>query len=642
MTNDYKEKLLNYLTGNIQEGTESSTPYYLEQSKRANNNAIVTGFYKTEIIDTLYCRDGNGNYNGKVLVYGNGNTSNNQSVWNGFIQLYDNNFNLIKMFKEYSSGTKFSVFEKLNIDEIGQIYGIDYSSNKHRFIMLNNISEKGNLLDYQCVLRQSYFLQDDISNTFINIDSFGVTSYMLCVEKSKQSALYFMGGLDGGMDFLYGESFRINVGAENEWIEYTDGVVYHGTFIDSYVYFDQDDNISCNFYFKEQDANDKYVITRTSNTGTSLNQWVTLVEDLEQYVANILTVTGIIINENKFYFSVSGYDSSKTYVKEFLYNNGNITNVYNKEVNAVLQNGATKAYFAMLNNQYFTVITIGSQVSGLNLIGDVYVNLLTDESVDYEAHIEDSVYLTSLQMIAVSNVYNIYSILYSAYPSNVVDPDFITYTIKYIHRNGYNGEEYEGNSSLLPQQGILFDSQDNLIFARDLYNFKVYNNRSISTLNVPNTYLNNVSIAKENLIGDTNVTLIENTESIDKNIYEDLYINFNNQIKMQNRNNTNYVDNESGAIRVNQSSSKLLDYSNAKASKIRVNYDDDTTYITSAYNTITDDVCTYQIGIKVPNDTNIKSIEIISNDENTTYQTITGLNLENNKYYIISQDVHIE
>ena len=47
------------------------------------------------------------------------------------------------------------------------------------------------------------------------------------------------------------------------------------------------------------------------------------------------------------------------------------------------------------------------------------------------------------------------------------------------------------------------------------------------------------------------------------------------------------------------------------------------------------------IGIHVPNDKNISKIEIISNDELTTYQTINNLNLENNKYYIITQDVYV-
>ena len=174
-----------------------------------------------------------------------------------------------------------------------------------------------------------------------------------------------------------------------------------------------------------------------------------------------------------------------------------------------------------------------------------------------------------------------------------------------------------------------------------LYNYKVYNNRSMSVLNVPNTFLNNIDITNQQLLSSTNCTLVSSMETINKNIYEDLYINFNNQITMQNQNEDNYVDNLEGAIRLNKSSNSDLDYDNAKANKIRVNYDDNTNYVTTAPNSITNNVCTYTIGVHVPSDKNIQSIEIISNDENTTYQTITNLNLENNKYYVITQDVHV-
>ena len=39
---------------------------------------------------------------------------------------------------------------------------------------------------------------------------------------------------------------------------------------------------------------------------------------------------------------------------------------------------------------------------------------------------------------------------------------------------------------------------------------------------------------------------------------------------------------------------------------------------------------------------NIKTIDIISNDENTIYQTISDLNFESNKYYNIIQPVQID
>ena len=49
----------------------------------------------------------------------------------------------------------------------------------------------------------------------------------------------------------------------------------------------------------------------------------------------------------------------------------------------------------------------------------------------------------------------------------------------------------------------------------------------------------------------------------------------------------------------------------------------------------------FSFNVYVPGTKNITSIELISVDEGTTYQTITGLNLENSKSYKITQNVEI-
>lgn len=638
MTNDYKEKLLNYLTGNIEPGTDSNVPYYKEVSSRENNEMRYVGYSITNSKGILYCKNANGEYTGNIIRYGNG--TNDQTTWNGYIQLLDKDSNVLKSFTTFDSGTNFGVIELLNVDEQGQIYGIDYVNNQHRLILLNNISEKGNLPDYQCILRQSYYLQGDITNTYID----QYNSNMLCVEKSKQSALYFISGLDGGQDIIYATSFKINVGAQNEWTQYDFGVVYRGQFLDSYVYFDINDNISCNFYFDNINmGNDTHEIVRNYNVGTDLSGYEVLVSNLEQYVPNIINVSGIAISERTIYFGVNGYTSNganyDNLFKIYLFSNNAIRDIYDKTETLGAHYNGSKIDFTMVDNKVFFAVTINTILLYGELVGNVIVGLASDEQVDYSTQLEDELF-TGGNVFFVANSFNIYNIQVSGSPA-VEDPPYNTYSVKIINRNGYNGEEKDGVDSLLPTQGLLFDENNSLIFARDLYNNKTYNNRSISVLNVPNTFLNNVSIEKENLLGATNTTLVENTEEITKNIYEDLYINFNNQITMSNQNTSNYIDNLTGAIRLNQSSGKVLDYDNAKATKIRVTYDDDTSYITSASNTITNDVCTYSIGIAVPNDKNVQSIEIISNDENTTYQTITNLNLENNKYYIITQDVYV-
>lgn len=640
MTNDYKDKLLKYLTGNIAQGVSSATPYYKEAFSYENPEAI-SGLYTTyNVKGVLYCKDNKGVSSGKILVYGNG--TNDNENWHGFIQVFDNTYHLLHTFKEFASGTLFGVFEVLNIDEQGQVFGIDYNNYQHRLILLNNVSEKGTMPNYQCILRQSYYLQGDITNTYCFLDD----SNMLCVEKSKQSALYFMSGLDGGRDLLYACSFRINVGSDNEWTEYTDGVVYRGQFVDSYVYFDEDDNISCNLYFEETNINDDtHEITRTYNSGTSFTGYEVLIPNLEQYIPNIEKVTGLAIEEKKIYVGIGGHDNVGPMTKTYFYDNGGMYYVDGTTYQSTFPiDTYPNVQFTLVDNKVFTCTYTTTNVSGGNSIGYIILNLIDEEGIDYSYTIDKEFYYNDVPAFAVSKNFNKYTMLYSNYPLDTTPYVFTTYMCTIINRNGYNGEEKESIESLLPKQGILKNSQGRLIFARDLYNSKTYNDRTISTLNVPNTYLNDTEISNEILVSDTNTNLVDNTTYIEKNIYEDLYINFNNQIKMQNRNfENNYIDNQGGAIRLNQSSSKVLDYENARATKVRVTYSDTTSYITSANNSITDNICTYQIGVHVPSGKTIESVEIISDDELTIYQTISNLGfLLPNNYYIIEQDVHIE
>lgn len=211
----------------------------------------------------------------------------------------------------------------------------------------------------------------------------------------------------------------------------------------------------------------------------------------------------------------------------------------------------------------------------------------------------------AIKRFGVYNLYNEYLINYINRDSS--DSPFYLVTYKMVYnQNNYNGLEYKDKKMLLPRQGLLFNSDNNLIFARNLYNLKVYNNQIMATLNVPYNLLNDTTIAEQSLYGETNYELVETTQALSKNVYEDLYINFINAMKMTNENTDMVTNNMPGAVRLNQSVSKVLDYENAKASKIRVTYDDDTSYITSASNTINNGVCTYSIGVHVPSDTNIK------------------------------------
>ena len=205
----------------------------------------------------------------------------------------------------------------------------------------------------------------------------------------------------------------------------------------------------------------------------------------------------------------------------------------------------------------------------------------------------------------------------------------------------YNGLPYEDINCIKPNSGILYDSDGNIIFARNLYNLNINGNTTISTIEVPNTFLNDTTIAKEDLLSETNVILNDNVQNISKNIYEVLDINFFNTLVMKNSNNPlNEIINNLGASRLNSSASQVLDYQNTYANKIRINYTDNTNDVeTVGIPTITNGIATYNFSIYVSK--TISNIEIISNDENTSYQTIEGT-FNVGSTYTITQDVRVE
>lgn len=640
MTNDYKANLLEYLTGNIVEESKSTTPLY---------ENVTTNTYDGGAIGhrQVRCKDGTGNYNGKVLYYNKGGNT---------INLLDSNMNVLKTFTTFSSGTSLGTILNLEIAEDGNVYGLDYITVNgvitYRIILLNNISEiaKGSS-DYEVILRNSYYIQgytqdDDLSPTF---ETF--------IQKSTQSATYYFAIQDSTGSVLMPSTFQINVGSSNTWTRLTEYVFINGGIEIGNIYFNENDTPVAEYYATEYLTND-WTITKGSAVGEDNPTYTTVLNNViaNYYKSTSNDVSNFSImlkgnNYNGFYMILTGAYKSSTiggvaYYKDrtmvYYYRAGNIAHLLEKdsENETILsQTVPSVANGIVINDCMLMYIGNNSIDSTTSKINFTLVSENNDINYFIDTNISAKYAQLALARIGGHSVFNLYSFSIIYVDDNNVRQII---TIKTIYNSlNYNGENYKNINMLAPIQTLLFDNNNNILFARNLYNKKVYQNQTMSVVNIPYNMLNNGIIAKEKLYGDTGYDLIDNNLEITKNVYEDLYINFINAISMVNENTDTHINNFNGSSRLNKSISKALDYNNAKASKIRVNYDDNTSYITSAYNSITNNICTYQIGVHVPSDKNIESIEIMSNDETTTYQTISSLNLENNKYYIITQDVYV-
>ena len=192
---------------------------------------------------------------------------------------------------------------------------------------------------------------------------------------------------------------------------------------------------------------------------------------------------------------------------------------------------------------------------------------------------------------------------------------------------------------MIPNSGILYDDNNDVIFARNLYNKTVNDRVTQSTIEIPNNYLNDKMIAKQDLISETNSIMVEKENIITKNVYETVYLNFINTLQMINNNDTNNpILNPVGATRLNESISEVQDYDNQKISKAKINYQDGTNSIIPIAFTQVENAMRTNFTIYV--NKGIINIELISQDEDTVYNTITS-EFELNKTYIISQDLTV-
>ena len=623
MTQDYKDNLLKYLTGNISSESGNNIPSF-DDDEVLNKNIA-------ENIKTILTDEQNANYVialGKIyneiyesyLIYGYyKDTSDN---YYGFIYLVDGNLNEIQMITEFASGTKLYPITALNQDENNNMYGLTYSIDAvemtSKVLLFNNIFASGQATGvYKAILRNDYIVpynynQAPYRQNRITKSPDGATYYIVLSEDNKEKFV----------------RFTINVGSTNEWVVAT---IPYGFYARFDVRLDKSSgNEILKFYgINTASPSSYYEYNINGDTATQVKsiqlpyiaQFLSqvYVKDLNNIYlfisyttagyAGIYKVNG---NQLKKIFQMDLEPSGTTY--KICYGtlfeiNGGIFFYLNKKGTYESQ-----LYLSFIKDDDTIVITDIGQYDGIDLFSSFY------SYVDFY----------------YKNNYNLVNIYVPYYSTTNTTKKF---TLDYNSIN-YNGEEYTNVNSLVPNKARLYDNNNKMIFARNLYNKVINANTTISTLNIPNTNLNNIIIYNQSLIGETNYVLASNEDNITKNIYENLNINFYNTLKMINNNDIdNPIFNQNGSNRINSSVSKLNDYDNAKATKIRINYSDNTTKIVSIEFYPIQNYYYTKFSIYI--DKLISSIDFISNDEETIYNTIRP-NFIVGKYYTINQSVRID
>lgn len=673
ITDEYKNKLLQNLTKMtpvpIYDYADFSdvVSYEKEDIIEELDTAFPNGYVQ---VGELQCKDSNNNPNGFSVVYGYYYTESGQTGYayrKGYIILFDDNMNKVALLTQYDSGADFAPFVILNVDEKGQLYGVDYTlrneSYKNRFIMLNNISVKIPTQNYKAVLRQSYYIVDeDLAYENIHLMSY--------ITKDINSSHYAM--CRTVYDVL---ELHIEVGTSNEWNKYkADTNTFPASVLQitkPLITWNSDGDLSFNAYYLGDSDNNQnwgiYKATRNGNQLTSSSELFNIdtiynQHEFEEFKLNVGNYSFstyksydiYTMSENSAYVMLGG----TYYYNSQLKADYCVWKIVGNEIYVEYDDGledADQRAFPMFCNleylngmmfikYYWQTITTGG---GNNYKVKVYA-IGSNEPTDNEkiiAEIEPS-QVDKFHVFGVRNVYELYTIYWLGqdYDSSLM---MLNKTNLIYGAGHYNGEPGMSSLSLVPVQMRLYDDEG-IIFARTLYNMTINNNIIESTIQVPNTMLNDTTIIGEQLRGYDMTEISNNSEEIEKNIYETLYVNVFNKINMINKNDPdNPISNIVGASRLANSVSTRLEkdpdtYANTKIAKVRINYKNGNSYIKDIIScNITNNISDIQFQITIVSD--ILNIEIISNDEATTYQRIVDVDdYELGKTYLISQKCHVE
>lgn len=617
-TQEYKDLLLKYITGKIDESGSSTQEMVLldreELPINIKDNITTRLIEERSATDVIILGKIYASQFENFIIYGNYDVSSNTY---GYVCIVNRNWEIVSLITQFVSGTLIYPIISIRQSETGQFYGLTFGTNgtdrDYRIALFNNILSSG-IVDgnYQVVLRQTYIIP--------NSSDYAATLYRQNrIIKSLDSATYYV-------------VLHTQVGLKTTIIRFKIDIAEGNTW-ETFTINDLVDSVQFDVYLDKSSGDEKFYLYGVDVTGGTPSTFraYELSETLSEIKTidfagdvGLLTTQVFVINKDNVYISAS----ETPYTNVYKVNGDTLQNIHSF---TWASTNVSYLYFEKLGE----IILYKEKNAGLTS-STIEVGLMVNDTLTtYDTETTDDVnnYLYDYNDFYAFIQYNLLSI-YIPYTSTTNG----TYKLVADYNpNNYNGIQYENINALLPIKSRIINTSYKYVFARNLYNKYVRNNVSVSTLEIPNTLLNDEELFYVGILGATDYTLFSNAptlqdDPITKNVYETLDINFYNTITMLDDNNDKGAANLDGATRINQSVSAILDYNNTKATKARVNYDDGTSNVITidptTQITITDNYAEYQFIIYIPAGKTATSLDIISYDETTTYATMTGTFIE--------------
>lgn len=648
MTEQFKQTLFDYLTGKLefQQGTNE------EIFKEINTLPLSDWPFD----DNILPKNGWNEFryegliqvqNSELLVlYGGYKTTNNEV--RGIITIVDNSFKPIKSFYQYDSGTYLQyimcmiqetdgTFTMTTCPDYPRDKNWSFSSSTKKFTMLNNFTQQINN-DYVLTLQKSYdmpYKNNYVRKMFKDPNSSHYV--LLCSFLRDQNSPDY--------DKTRIIEVKINVGSSNEW-SYTD-TDDNWILGDSYVEFDSDSNS-----FVE------LILTRSLNSDNRIGLWTKRFNDSAYTFSTVHTFSykpyidsvnydnqSVFLNKNELYFVQNNQRWGNTgivrpkYIGLYYYNiqTKEFKTIYEKYLGDYDYCDLEAIYITSCNNKLY--IEFNNNINSSNVTADYYFQRLENNQWSPIKVSENQFFRYSTRALYVSNQFNLLNCLsYMTNPQNQYW--YLLNILENYSESKYNGQPYINTNAMIADNAEIY-SNDSLVFARDLYNKTLNNNTTVATVEVPNNYLNDIDITSKNLLSETNLDIIEDTNMMQKNVYETLYINFINTLLIADRNNATQVLNQQASTYLNSAINTDDSYDNAKLyENILITYQDGSTAeIKYGLEDVTDTSENIVFGIYV--DKPINDAKIVSNDKTINYQTIDLTSLEQEKNYNIKQKMEV-
>ena len=644
MTQELKNQILSYITNKLVPTDKDDTERLerVEFMPRSTYASLLPEHYANMQINGIIKSSTNSN----LILYGgyiteNGTAENNSR---GIIIILDQDLNPIKSIYKFSSGTLLRPIQKMiQIEDEtfvavdSTIFALPYDrrkiqTNTKRFIMLNNISIKDATGDYKAILRTSYNIP------YSNF-------YCIDMIKNPNSAHYAMAGAmyipvsDYHYDGVRIIELKVNVGEANEWTEKTASTDRSWIYGGFYGEFDSNDKL-----------NWKMILTQNYSS-ISLHSWdenrlTTILETRNGIVPVVDSLSASnqckFTNKDEAYFVINnqrwGAEVQARYIGlyKYDYKNSSLKEIYYKNIGNFDYNTSREGIFLHnLNGQLY--INYCDNYNYTNKTANFNFQRLENDTWSPILIAENQSYWMERETNFIGNTYNILTNISVNGNLNTFYWHFIGITEIYNEFN-YNGTPYTDYNSMIGRSGILY-GEDGILFARNLYNTTLLEGTTTSTIQIPNTMLNDVNITQKKLKGETNTTLINDTRTITKNIYETLYINFIRSIAVKDEDTNTYYPTTATYVNQNINTGTKQNCEMSFVGKVRINYQDNAIMqiLEWTYN-----VDHYETSFVIDTHDEIPtSVDFMSNDETTIYIT-KDLTLDSNKYYKINQKLRIE